>query len=150
MCYNGGERCAGADGYEFVPYAACCESSQVCMEDTEKGWGRFCITPPAGYKDGSSAEGVATDTPTTVAPVVTTTYAGTEAPVKTTSTDATEGVTEAPTVTTTYTAEGTEAPAESTPYVPEGVTEAPVETTASTVSEEAAGDVEVDYDAYEE
>lgn len=49
VCYNDGERCAGADGYEFVPYAACCDSKQDCVENKDMGWGRFCVSPAVDY-----------------------------------------------------------------------------------------------------
>lgn len=47
VCYNANERCAGADGYEFVPYAGCCDKEQDCVENKEMGWGRFCVARTA-------------------------------------------------------------------------------------------------------
>lgn len=44
-CYKDGEKCMGAEGYEYVPYAPCCDDS-VCMPNKKKGWGSFCMKAP--------------------------------------------------------------------------------------------------------
>ena len=42
VCYEDGERCSGAPGKEYVPYANCCNADTECAEDVGLGWGKFC------------------------------------------------------------------------------------------------------------
>lgn len=50
VCYGEGQRCAGAPGKEFVPYANCCSSDTECAEDIGLGWGKFCSSTPSRKK----------------------------------------------------------------------------------------------------
>lgn len=56
-CYSDYKRCAGAAGYEYVPWAPCCSDDSRCEEAPERGWGLFCI--PQGRKGaGTDVESV--------------------------------------------------------------------------------------------
>lgn len=43
QCYDDFNRCAGAAGYEYIPWAPCCAVDSRCEEAPERGWGLFCI-----------------------------------------------------------------------------------------------------------
>jgi hypothetical protein len=55
VCYNAGQRCAGAAGYKYVPFARCCDTGLDCKPDAARGWGYFCVkakptgSVPYGY-----------------------------------------------------------------------------------------------------
>jgi hypothetical protein len=51
MCYKTSVRCAGAPGYEAVPWHECCKPAERCVEDVHLGWGRFCIDVDAKVYD---------------------------------------------------------------------------------------------------
>jgi hypothetical protein len=46
-CYNAGQRCAGAPGYKYVPYASCCSDFDECIIMPAMGWGKHCVTKPS-------------------------------------------------------------------------------------------------------
>jgi hypothetical protein len=60
-CYANGDRCIGAPGMPYVPYAPCCDGE--CVE-TSQDWGRFCVqtTRPATTTAHATAASVATAT----------------------------------------------------------------------------------------
>lgn len=48
-CTATGEKCAGAPGKPYVPYAKCCDETKECAADPSLGWGRFCVDKPMPY-----------------------------------------------------------------------------------------------------
>lgn len=56
MMRGDGERCEGAEGYEFVEWVPCADGL-VCAEVPEMGWGKFCVNYRGDGERCMGAEG---------------------------------------------------------------------------------------------
>lgn len=63
-CRDGGERCMGAPGHDYIPWKRCCPGYK-CIEKPGD-WGKFCM--PDGSKPTDKTKPKMTEAPKTVAP----------------------------------------------------------------------------------